>query len=398
MMNTTMDLKTLKNLKVKDKRVLMRADFNVPLKDGEITDDSRIRAALPTIQRLLDEGATLILMSHLGRPKGAEDKYRLEPVAARLSELLGREVRYFKAQGPATSRTATFVQEAPEGSVTLLENLRFDSRETKNDSGLSRELAAYADVFVNDAFGAAHRAHASTEGVALLMPSAAGLLMAREVEVLSKLLKNPEAPFMVLLGGAKVSDKIGVIENLLGLADDILIGGAMAYTFMKAQGGEVGASLVEEEALQTARDVLERAKEQGVTLRLPQDSLCALDIAEGVETKIFPSDAIPDGYRGLDIGPEAVSSYQQALESAKTIFWNGPMGVFEVPPFDSGTRALAQTIASLEAYTVVGGGDSVAALNATGLGGKIDHISTGGGASLEFLEGGTLPGVAALRK
>lgn len=393
-----MDFRTLDDLDVKGKRVLMRADFNVPLKDGEVTDDSRIRATLPTVKRLLDEGATLLLMSHLGRPKGADEQYRMGPVAKRLGELLGREVRYKSAQGPATSKTAGFVEEAPEGSVTLLENTRFDSRETKNDPGLARELAAYADIYVNDAFGAAHRAHASTEGVANLLPSAAGLLLQREIEVLTNLLKNPQKPFKVVLGGAKVSDKIGVIENLLELADSILIGGAMAYTFLKAQGGEVGGSLVEEDKLDTARALLERAKAKGITLHLPADSLCARKIAEGVETRVFPSDKIPEGWLGLDIGPEAVSSFQRALENAKTILWNGPMGVFETPPFDSGTRAVAQTIASLDAYSVVGGGDSVAALNATGLQDKIDHISTGGGASLEFLEGQTLPGVAALHK
>ena len=393
-----MDFRTLDDLDVKGKRVLMRADFNVPLKDGEVTDDSRIRATLPTVKRLLDEGATLLLMSHLGRPKGADEQYRMGPVAKRLGELLGREVRYKSAQGPATSKTAGFVEEAPEGSVTLLENTRFDSRETKNDPGLARELAAYADIYVNDAFGAAHRAHASTEGVANLLPSAAGLLLQREIEVLTNLLKNPQKPFKVVLGGAKVSDKIGVIENLLELADSILIGGAMAYTFLKAQGGEVGGSLVEEDKLDTARALLERAKAKGITLHLPADSFCARKIAEGVETRVFPSDKIPEGWLGLDIGPEAVSSFQRALENAKTILWNGPMGVFETPPFDSGTRAVAQTIASLDAYSVVGGGDSVAALNATGLQDKIDHISTGGGASLEFLEGQTLPGVAALHK
>lgn len=393
-----MDFRTLDDLDVKGKRVLMRADFNVPLKDGEVTDDSRIRATLPTVKRLLDEGATLLLMSHLGRPKGADEQYRMGPVAKRLGELLGREVRYKSAQGPATSKTAGFVEEAPEGSITLLENTRFDSRETKNDPGLARELAAYADIYVNDAFGAAHRAHASTEGVANLLPSAAGLLLQREIEVLTNLLENPQKPFKVVLGGAKVSDKIGVIENLLELADSILIGGAMAYTFLKAQGGEVGGSLVEEDKLDTARALLERAEAKGVTLHLPADSLCARKIAEDVETRVFPSDKIPEGWLGLDIGPEAVSSFQRELENAKTILWNGPMGVFETPPFDSGTRAVAQTIASLDAYSVVGGGDSVAALNATGLQGKIDHISTGGGASLEFLEGQTLPGVAALHK
>ena len=391
-----MALRTLDDVDVTNKRVLMRADFNVPLKNGEVSDDSRIQATLPTIKKLLEQNATLVLMSHLGRPKGAEDKYRLGPVAARLSELLGQEVRYEATQGPATSKTAQFVQDAPEGSVTLLENLRFDSRETKNDPEFAGELAAYGEVYVDDAFGAAHRAHASTEGVAHLLPSAAGLLLAQEVEVLSSLLENPEKPFKVILGGAKVSDKIGVIENLLDLADDILIGGAMAYTFFKAQGGEVGKSLVEEDKLDTAKDVLERAEQKGVKIHLPQDSLCAKEIEEGVETEVFPSDEIPEGYMGLDAGPEAVSHYQEVLKDAKTIFWNGPLGVFETPPFDRGTKAIAQTVASSDAYSIVGGGDSVAAVNASGLADEISHISTGGGASLEFLEGQTLPGIAAL--
>ncbi len=391
-----MPLRTLDNLDVKNKRVLMRADFNVPLKDGEVTDDSRIRATLPTIKKLLEQNATLILMSHLGRPKGAEDKYRLGPVAKRLSDLLGQEVRYEATQGPATSKMAQFVHDAPESSVTLLENLRFDSRETKNDSGFASELAAYGEVYVNDAFGAAHRAHASTEGVAHLLPGAAGLLLAQEVDVLSNLLENPKKPFKVILGGAKVSDKIGVIETLLDLADDILIGGAMAYTFFKAQGGEVGKSLVEEDKLDTAKDILERAEQKGVKIHLPQDSRCAKEIEEGVDTEVYLSNKIPEGYMGLDAGPEAVAHYQQILEDAQTIFWNGPLGVFETPPFDDGTTAIAQSVASSDAYSVVGGGDSVAAVNAVGLADKISHISTGGGASLEFLEGQTLPGIAAL--
>ncbi len=391
-----MALRTLDDLDVSNKRVLMRADFNVPLKNGEVTDDSRIQATLPTIKHLLDQNATLILMSHLGRPKGAEDKYRLGPVAQRLSELLGQEVRYEAAQGPATSKAAQFVQGAPEGSVTLLENLRFDSRETKNDADFAGELAAYGEVYVNDAFGAAHRAHASTEGVAHLLPSAAGLLLAREVEVLTNLLDNPEKPFKVILGGAKVSDKIGVIENLLDLADDILIGGAMAYTFFKAKGGQVGRSLVEEDKLDTAKNVLGRAEQKGVTVHLPQDSVCAREIEEGAETEVHPSGEIPEGYVGLDAGPEAVSHYQEVLKGAKTIFWNGPLGVFETPPFDTGTKEIAQSVASSDAYSIVGGGDSVAAVNASGLADAISHISTGGGASLEFLEGQTLPGIAAL--
>ena len=391
-----MALKTLDTLDVQDKRVLVRVDFNVPLKDGTITDDSRIRATLPTLKRLLENGATLILMSHLGRPKSPEDKSRLGPVAERLSELLGREVRYTPTDGPASEEQAAFVAEAEPGSVTLLENTRFDSRETKNDPAMAKKLAEYADLYVNDAFGAAHRAHASTEGIAKLLPSTAGLLLARENEVLSKLLEHPEKPFKVIIGGAKVSDKISVIERMLELADDVLIGGAMAYTFFKAQGGEVGKSLVEDDKLDLARDLIEKAEARGVRLHLPQDSVCAQAIEEGVETKIYPSNAIPAGWMGLDAGPAAVKHYQTVLHDAKTVLWNGPLGVFETPPFDTGTRAIAETVAGLDAYTVVGGGDSVAAVNASGVADDIDHISTGGGASLEFLEGKTLPGIAAL--
>lgn len=391
-----MALKTLDTVDLRNKRVLVRVDFNVPLKEGTITDDSRIRATLPTLEKLLDGGATLLLMSHLGRPKSPEDKSRLGPVAARLGELLGKDVRYTPTDGPISEAQAAFVAEADSGSVTLLENTRFDSRETKNDPALAKKLAEYADVYVNDAFGAAHRAHASTEGIAKLLPSAAGLLLARENEVLSQLLEHPEKPFKVIIGGAKVSDKISVIERMLDLADDVLIGGAMAYTFFKAQGGEVGKSLVEDDKLDLARDLIEKAKTRGVNLHLPQDSVCAQAIEEGAETHIYPSDAIPEGWMGLDAGPEAVRHYQKVLQDAKTILWNGPLGVFETPPFDVGTRTIAKTVAGLSAYTVVGGGDSVAAVNASGVADDIDHISTGGGASLEFLEGKKLPGIAVL--
>ena len=391
-------MRTVRNLIVEGKRVLVRVDFNVPVKDGRVGDDTRIRAALPTLKRLLENGATLILMSHLGRPKGKPtDKLRLRPVAERLSELLGEEVRYEAADGPVSDEQAAFVKDAPEGSVTLLENTRFDARETKNDPAMAKKLAEYADLYVNDAFGAAHRAHASTEGVAHLLPSAAGLLLSREIDTLAQLLDEPSKPFKVILGGAKVSDKIGVIENLLGRADEIFIGGAMAYTFFKAQGGEVGDSLVEDDKLNEARQLLEKAEAAGVTLHLPRDSLCAQEIEEGVDAEVLPSDAIRSSYKGLDIGPEAIKAYSESLKSAKTVLWNGPLGVFEVPPFDRGTKAVAEVVAGLDAFTVVGGGDSVAALNSLGLADEIGHVSTGGGASLEFLEGKTLPGVAALK-
>ena len=392
-------MKTVRNLIVEDKRVLVRVDFNVPIKEGKVGDDTRIQAAVPTIKRLLEDGATLILMSHLGRPKGEpDDKYRLRPVAEHLSELLEQEVRYEATDGPVSDEQAAFVKDAPEGSITLLENTRFDARETKNDPAMAKKLAEYADLYVNDAFGAAHRAHASTEGVAHLLPSVAGLLLSKEIDTLSHLLEEPQKPFKVILGGAKVSDKIGVIENLLKRADEIFIGGAMAYTFFKAQGGEVGDSLVEDDKLDEARQLVEKAEAAGVTLHLPQDSLCAQEIEKGVATQTFPSDAIEASYKGLDIGPEAIEAYSEALKNAKTVLWNGPLGVFEVPPFDRGTKAVAEVVAGLDAFTVVGGGDSVAALNSLGLADDIGHVSTGGGASLEFLEGKALPGVAALSR
>ncbi len=377
--------------------MLLRADLNVPIEGGRVTDDSRLRASLPTLRELLDAGATVFVMSHLGRPKGGpDDQFRMGPVARRLSELLGEEVRYLQTSGPASDAQRSFVQEAPDGSVTLLENTRFDSRETANDPALARVLAGYADVYVDDAFGSAHRAHASTEGVAHLLPSAAGRLMLAEVTALSKLVDEPEHPFVVLLGGAKVSDKLGVIESLLGHADKVLVGGAMAYTFIKSRGGAVGASKVEDEMLDTARDIAKRAAAAGTELVLPQDSVCAAAIEPGARTSVHPSDDIPDGLMGLDIGPAARQRFRAELEDAKTVFWNGPMGVFEVPELAEGTMDIAAAIADLDAYTVVGGGDSLAAVTRSGLGDRFSHLSTGGGASLEFLENGGLPGLAVL--
>ena len=377
-------------------RVFVRVDLNVPLKGGVIGDDTRIRATLPTLTELLGRGCTLVLASHLGRPKGPDDAARLAPVAARLGELLGHEVRYLATDGPATPEQAAFVADAPARSVTLLENTRFDPRETKNDAALARVLAGYADAFVNDAFGAAHRAHASTEGIARLLPAVAGRLMERELAVLGGLLDAPERPFVVVLGGAKVSDKLGVIERLLEVADALVIGGAMAYTFVKAQGGRVGGSLVEDDLLDLARQLLAKAATRKVPIVLPVDTRCAAEVRPGVETSVHPTDAIPDELKGFDIGPKAIADFRDALAGAATVLWNGPLGVFEVPPFDAGTRAIAEAVAASGSMSVVGGGDSVSAITKAGLADRIEHVSTGGGASLEFLEGRTLPGVAAL--
>ena len=390
------DFPTLDDAPVDGRRVLVRVDFNVPVKGGVVGDDTRIRKSLPTLRELLERGATLVLCSHLGRPKGPQDDARMGPVAERLASLLERDVRYTSTSGPGSSEQQEFVAGAPQGSVTLLENTRFDPRETKNDPGLATILAGYAEAYVNDAFGAAHRAHATTEGVAHRLPSCAGRLLERELKVLGGLLESPARPFVVVLGGAKVSDKIDVIRKLLEVADRVIIGGAMAFTFVKARGGSVGGSLVEDDKLDLARQLVEEARERRVELLLPSDAVCAREIAAGVATSVHPVDSIPDDELGLDIGPASVETFSAALDDAATILWNGPMGVFEVPPFDAGTRAIAERVAGSGALSVVGGGDSVAAVTAMGLAEQIGHISTGGGASLELLEGRTLPGVAAL--
>ncbi|MBC7241532.1 MAG: phosphoglycerate kinase [Anaerolineae bacterium] len=387
-----MNKKTVRDIDVAGKRVLVRVDFNVPLEKGQVTDDTRIRAALPTIRYLIDRGARVILMSHLGRPKGGpSDDLRLEPVARRLSELLGQEVHYVRdCIGPEVEAA---VQALGEGEVLLLENLRFHPEEEKNDPAFAAQLAKLGDVYVNDAFGAAHRAHASTVGIAQYLPAVAGFLMEKELTFLGKALESPERPFITILGGAKISDKIGVIRNLLSRVDRLLIGGGMANTFLKAMGYEMGDSLVEMESLDIARELLQAA---GDKLRLPVDVVIADRFDNDAERRVVKVDAVPAGWRVLDIGPETVAAFRAELANARTVVWNGPMGVFEFPNFAAGTFAIAETLASLPATTIVGGGDSVAAVQKAGVAYQITHISTGGGASLEFLEGKTLPGVAAL--
>jgi phosphoglycerate kinase len=389
--------RTLTGLDVAGRRVFVRVDFNVPIKNGAITDDTRIRASLPTIQYLLDKGATVILASHLGRPKGkVNPEFSLRPVVDRLSQLLGRPVQF--AEDCVGEQAQAAIKAAGAGGVVLLENLRFHAEEEKNDAGFAKQLAELGDVYVNDAFGSAHRAHASTEGIVHhVKEAAAGLLMSKEVEYLGRVLESPDRPFVAVLGGAKVSDKLEVIENLISKVDALLIGGAMAYTFLKARGVPVGKSLVEEELLDTARDVERRAKERGLRLELPVDHVVAakLDAAAAAETLQVGDAAIGDRM-GLDIGPKTIEMYRSVIGGAKTVIWNGPMGVFEIDQFAKGTIEVAKAVAGVKGTTVIGGGDSIAAVAKAGVTDRITHISTGGGASLEFLGGRTLPGVAAL--
>ena len=388
--------KTIEDIDVQNKRVLVRCDFNVPLNEaGEITDDKRIRESLPTIKYLLGKGAKVILCSHMGRPKGEFNmKYSLAPVAKRLSELLGFEVKLAKdVIGPSAKELAASCE---SGKAVLIENVRFHKEEEKNDPAFAKELASLAEVYVNDAFGTSHRAHASTAGVADYLPAVCGYLIQKEIDVMGKALADPKRPFVAILGGAKVSDKIGVIVNLISKVDTLIIGGAMAYTFAKAQGGKTGISRVEEDKVDLARDILEKAKAAGVKLLLPVDTACAKEFDANAEITVCEENNIADDLMGLDIGPKTVDLFCEAIKNAGTVVWNGPMGVFEFPRFAVGTKAVAKAVAESDAISIIGGGDSAAAVEQLGYADKMTHISTGGGASLEFLEGKELPGIMAL--
>ncbi|MDV2684207.1 phosphoglycerate kinase [Alkalihalophilus lindianensis] len=392
-----MNKKTVRDIDLKGKKVFCRVDFNVPMKNGEITDETRIRAALPTIEFLADQGAKVLLASHLGRPKGeVVEELRLTPIATRLSELLGKDVKKVdEAYGEEAEAAANSLS---DGDVLLLENVRFYAGEEKNDPELAKAFASLADVYVNDAFGAAHRAHASTEGIAQHIPAVAGLLMEKELDVLGKALSNPERPFTAIIGGAKVKDKIGVIENLLEKVDNLIIGGGLAYTFVKAQGHEVGKSLLEEDKVDLAKSFMDKAKEKGVKFYMPEDVVVADDFSEDANTKVVDIDSIPSDWEALDIGPKTRDTYRSVIEESKLVIWNGPMGVFELQVFANGTKAVAEALSTSEAYSVIGGGDSAAAVEKFDLADKMSHISTGGGASLEFMEGKQLPGVVALNE
>ncbi len=389
--------KTIEDIQVSGKKVLVRCDFNVPLDANKnITDENRIKGALPTIQYLIDHGAKVILCSHLGRPKGEFNmKYSLAPVAARLTQLLGKEVKLAKdVVGEDAQKLAS---ELKDGDVMMLENVRFHKEEEKNDPEFAKQLASLAEVYVNDAFGTAHRAHASTEGVAHLLHTAvAGFLIGKELAIMGKALENPDRPFVAILGGAKVSDKIGVINNLLDKVDTLIIGGGMSYTFQKALGGKIGKSLLEEDKVELAKELMEKAKQKGVKLLLPVDNEAGNDFSNDTMRITVHSKEIPDGFEGMDIGPKTQVIFANEIANAKTVVWNGPMGVFEFENFATGTRAIAKAMAECDGVTIIGGGDSAAAVEQMGFAKKVTHVSTGGGASLEYLEGKTLPGVAAL--
>lgn len=393
-----MNKKTVKDIDVNGKKVLVRCDFNVPIdsETGKITDNRRIRAALPTIQYLLDHNAKVILCSHLGRPKGEFNlKYSLKPVAEELSKLLNKDVKLAKDVIGESAKELT--SNMKEGDIVLLENVRFHKEEEQNDPEYSKALASMAEIYVNDAFGTAHRAHSSTTGVADYLPAVSGFLIEKELEFLGGALENPKHPFVAILGGAKVSDKIGVIENLLDKVDTLIIGGGMAYTFYKAQGHHIGTSICEEDKLDLAKSILEKAQEKGVKLLLPVDNHVSSEYSNNGEDKIVDSTEIPDGFMGLDIGPKTIEKFEEAVKDAKTVVWNGPLGVCEFDKFATGTKAVATMLSKIVATTIIGGGDSAAAIEKLGLADKMTHISTGGGASLEFLEGKTLPGIACLQ-
>ena len=390
--------KSVEDLDVKGKRVLVRCDFNVPLKDGEITNDKRIVAALPTIKYLMEQGAKVILCSHLGRPKGEyKPEFSLAPVAKRLSEYLGVDVPLAEDENVVGANAKKMAADLQDGQVMLLENVRYRAEETKNEENFSKELASLADLFVNDAFGTAHRAHCSTTGVASYLPAACGYLIQKEIRFMGGALADPKRPLVAILGGAKVSDKIGVISNLIDKCDTIIIGGGMAYTFMKYMGHNIGTSLLEADWVDKAGEMMQTAKDKGVKFLIPVDNRCGKEYKEDTEVLVCKSDDIPDGWMGLDIGPKTEKLFADAIDGAGTVIWNGPMGVSEWDNFASGTIAVAKAIADSGAISIIGGGDSVAAVTKLGFADKMSHISTGGGASLEFLEGKELPGIAALQ-
>ncbi len=387
--------KTMKDIEVKGQRVFVRVDFNVPMADGVITDDTRIRAAIPTIEYLVEQGAKVILASHLGRPKGeVKEEMRLTAVGVRLAELIGKPVtKLDESIGKEVEKAVTNMQ---DGDILLLENVRFHAGEEKNDPALAEAFSKLADVYVNDAFGAAHRAHASTEGIAKHVPAVSGFLMQKELDVLGKALSSPERPFTAIIGGAKVKDKIGVIESLLEKVDHLIIGGGLSFTFIKAQGYDIGKSLLEEDKIELAKSFIDKAKAKGVQLHMPIDAVVANEFSKDAETKIVDVDAIPADWMGLDIGPKTAANYAEVIQNSKLIIWNGPMGVFEMDKFASGTKTVAEAMANTAGYTVIGGGDSAAAVEKFDVADKMDHISTGGGASLELMEGKELPGIVAL--
>ncbi|MGN1382603.1 MAG: phosphoglycerate kinase [Eubacterium sp.] len=389
--------KTIEDIDVKNKRVIVRCDFNVPMQEGAITDDSRIRAALPTVKYLMEHDARVILMSHMGRPKGEPKmEFTMKPVADRLSELLGTDVVFVSSPLVVDDAVRKAADELQPGQVMLLENVRFRKEETENDPAFAKELASLAEIFVQEAFGTAHRAHASTAGIADYLPAVSGYLIEKEVKFLGDAVESPKRPFVAILGGAKVKDKIPVIRNLIGKVDTLLIGGGMAYTFFKSEGCEVGNSILDEDSIELAASLMKEAKDAGVEMLLPVDIVCADKFDNDANTKVVPYNQIPSDMEGLDVGPETVKLYGEKIRNAATVVWNGPMGVFEMDNFAKGTNGIAEAMAECPGTTIIGGGDSAAAVRKAGLADKMTHISTGGGASLEFLEGKKLPGIAVI--